>query len=94
MSKLPDFMEEKTIEDMPVGTVGYTVPRALGVNNDKDLFIRGDYTAEEQSAGTATMRIKRIEGGVEVSLKSIINEKYSTSEYLAPFYNLFVELVE
>ena len=77
MTKLPESMEEETIENMLPGDKGFTVPWAMCANENRDLYINKRYNVYPQANGTVHMYIERTETGVIVYKRTIEKDKYS-----------------
>jgi hypothetical protein len=56
--KPPDWLTEKTIEDMKPNEVGYTVPLSLSVGINGHLYLNGKYPIHEFPSGTVNMKVK------------------------------------
>ncbi len=77
MARLPETLEEQTIDKMLPGDKGYTVPWAMYAEPNRDLFLNGKYSVQSQPGGTVQMHIERTETGVIVDQKTIGKQKYS-----------------
>ncbi len=77
---------QRTISDMKIGEIGYTVPWALDcehiVSHDLtlNLVIRGDYSVSDQPRGeTVHMKIQRNEDGIIVFGDTVQDYSFSFS---------------
>jgi len=79
MAKLPEALEEleeKTIYRMLPGDTGYTLPWAVWADADRELWINGDYSYDDEALGTSHLRIRRTESGVEVDFSTVGDYQY------------------
>lgn len=60
--------QEVEIANMQPGESAYTVPWAMQRDEDGGLQLRGDYPAEAEAAGTASLYLERNEEGFVVDL--------------------------
>ncbi len=65
-AKLPENLEENTIDSMVTGEVGYTVPWGMWVDTDRNCWLHPKYTLHEHSGGTVQMRVELREDGYHV----------------------------
>lgn len=77
MTKLPESLEEKTIEKMLPGDTAFTLSWAMWADGERNLWINGKYPITDAVFGTSKMRIKRTKTGVIVYRISIKDERYS-----------------
>lgn len=68
-SALPADMFERTIDEMKVGEIGFTVPWALFFDEGK-AFLRGEYSIRDDKGGTVQMEVGRTRSGYIVSVQS------------------------
>ena len=68
MPKLPQEFIEKTISTMFPGETLYTVPWALVVDEDGEIWLRGEFAVSEEPGGTVQMQVHREPGGYKVML--------------------------
>lgn len=72
---------ERTIESLPVGSSAYTVPWSMSVDDERQCWLRADYTAHTHRGGTACMRIMRYADGFDVDLSDLFEGvSWNTSE--------------
>ncbi|MFH1635787.1 MAG: hypothetical protein ABIG63_17485 [Chloroflexota bacterium] len=93
--KLPEDRYEKTIKEMPPGTMGWTVPWAMYADEDGELWVNGNYPLFPDSGGTVTMLVGRTPMGVVVNICKC-DTKWSRSIpcYAGDFTPLRVEEVK
>lgn len=70
-AKLPPGRLEPSIEAMKPGEQGYTVPWAIVVDTDMNMWINGKYTFQTQPGGTVQLLVVRTEDGVKVSRRGL-----------------------
>lgn len=65
--KLPKQYEDRAlIKYMEPGQCAWTLPWAVMVDEEQNVWINGGYPARHQSGGTVQMYIRRTEDGVEI----------------------------
>ena len=75
-SILPETFEQETIIGMLPGDTGYTVLWAMWADENRVLWINGDYSIHKSPGGTVHMKIKRTIDGVVVKEATIEDHKY------------------
>ena len=66
-AKLPSTLEKRNgIRQMNLGAVGYTVPWAMEVDYDRNCWLHPKHTLNQESRGTAEMRVELREDGYHV----------------------------
>lgn len=94
MSKLPNEMRRKLIEDMKMGETGYTLPWAINVDENSNMEIRMDYPVSSVEENNMTAKITMRHGCIEVSRHSIRNERYREGHHWPASWGIApVELV-
>lgn len=69
--KLPSYRIEATIATMNPGDRGYTVPWAITVDLDNNMWINGQYTIHPDTGGTVQLLVVRTEDGVKVAERGL-----------------------
>lgn len=65
--KLPAKYEDRaTIRYMKPGDIAWTLPWAVMVDEDHNVWINGDYPARQNPGGTVQMMIRRLNDGIEI----------------------------
>jgi hypothetical protein len=77
-SKMPVENMQRLIADMQDGEIAYTVDWALQIHSNGDVYIRGDYPANERG-GTSSMRIQR-QGEFIIVDRATIGRNYSAHD--------------
>jgi len=66
IARLPHDLIEDTIERMKIGDRGWTVPWAVIVDNNLNMWLRPTYTVHREPGGTVSMIVSRNEDGFVV----------------------------
>lgn len=77
MNKLPQDMIQITIADLKVGEEAYTVPWAMWVDLECNMWLSVHFSYSHDARGTQHMRIRREVEGFTVYRSSIRDEQYS-----------------
>lgn len=65
--KLPDnFIDRNVIKYMKDGEERWTLPWAVMVDADMNVWINGEYPAERSPGGTVKMLIRKSQDGIEI----------------------------
>jgi hypothetical protein len=77
-AKLPPQLYENTIEDMTRGTSGWTVPWAMHVDDQGNLWLNGRYTIHDSPGGTVQMRVskRKLSAGYAVDISKCADERW------------------
>lgn len=75
-STLPESLESFTIAKMLPGDTAYTLPWAMWADENRALWINGNYPIRERPGGTVQLFIKRTETGVTVDMSTIGDHTY------------------
>ena len=92
---LPEHMEENAIRGMSPDDVGFTVPWAIWVDRDRQMWINGNYTTHSEPGGTVCMKIKRLKSSVRVYKQTIGDYKFNllpSSPYIGGSDDMPVEM--
>ena len=95
-SKLPEDLEEITIEDMLDGEVGFTLPQSLTADEDGFLWINGQYPLSKKQGSNkfATDRMKIQRRGKEILVyRNSITEEDRISKGSGPWGNSALPVV-
>lgn len=66
MARLPEDLVEATVEKMAIGEVGYTVPWAMWVDEQRQCWLHPQYSIHEKPGGTVEMKVERRIDGFHV----------------------------
>jgi hypothetical protein len=69
--QLPSYFEDKRIDEMQIGDVGYVAYWALVLvikEDDLEWYLKPFHTVQSTFGGTTTMKVKRTSKGYEVTL--------------------------
>lgn len=75
--KIPDDLLEVGIADMLMGEDGWTVPWAMYIGDDDELYLNGKYTYSSLPRGTEQMHVTKTTAGYVVDLSRCDKPRYS-----------------
>jgi len=81
MNRLPEGLEELTVDLLIDGQDGYVVPWAMWVDLDRRMWIHPKYGVDKEPGGTCHMRIQREGDVIVVFQKTIGDHRYTPSAF-------------
>lgn len=90
---LPENMEQPTIGMMSPGDTGYTVPWAMWVDDNRQMWLNPQYPVSAIPAGTSHMRIRRVINGAVVYKETIGDYKYTPSHDSGYFGSAAIQFI-
>jgi hypothetical protein len=81
-AKLPEHLQEHTIQKMVVGEAGWTVPWAMWADTQGALWIHGGYTVHEHAGGTVWLHILRTAEGIIVDVSRCLGYSWHVGQPL------------
>lgn len=84
MTKLPAELEKRTINKMKSGEHGFTLPWAIEVDTNRDMWIDPDFPVFNQARGTAHLEIIRRDNDVLVFSDSLKDHRFNPAHFIDP----------